>query len=82
MLTVKPTPEMIEQWKKTFEKYRCQLSANRKTGKELVRYFESKYPFLILYHKPQTNQIRTGQAKRDFGGGVTKTSAPLPTFCR
>ena len=48
MLTTKPTSQMIKKWKETFEEYHSSLSANRKTGSEIIKYFESKYPFLEI----------------------------------
>lgn len=48
MLTTEPTPEMIAQWKRVFEMYRSALTPNRKSGKEVDRYFREKYPYQMF----------------------------------
>ncbi len=45
MLTTKPTVEMIEKWKKTFEENRNNLFPNRKNGKEVDEHFKSIYDY-------------------------------------
>ena len=45
MLTTKPTAEVTQKWKKTFEENRDNLFPNRKTGKELDEYFKKSYDY-------------------------------------
>ena len=44
MLTTAPTEEMVAEWKRVFEMYRSSLVPNRKSGREVDRYFREKYP--------------------------------------
>lgn len=48
MLTTEPTAEMIAEWKRIFEAHHSAMKPNRKTGKEIDRYFREKYPYQIL----------------------------------
>lgn len=48
MLTSKPTPEMIQEWKNLHEEYCKSLAPNRRTGKELKEYFCAKYQSEVL----------------------------------
>ena len=43
MLTTEPSAEMISEWKRIFEAYHSALTANRKSGREIDRYFREKY---------------------------------------
>ena len=43
MLTVKPTAEMIAEWKRIFEAHHTAMKPNRKTGTEVDQYFRNKY---------------------------------------
>ncbi len=45
MLTTKPTPEMLQEWKRLHEEYRPLLSPNRKSGAQVDAYFREKYPY-------------------------------------
>lgn len=44
MLTTKPTPEMLQEWKRLHKEYRPLLSPNRKSGAQVDAYFREKYP--------------------------------------
>lgn len=48
MLTAEPTAEMIAEWKRIFESYHSSLTPNRKSGKEVDRYFRKKYAYRSL----------------------------------
>ncbi len=48
MLTTEPTAEMIAEWKRIFESYHSSLTPNRKSGKEVDRYFREKYVYRLL----------------------------------
>ena len=39
MQTVKPTAEMLAEWKRIFEAYHAAMKPNRKTGTEVDQYF-------------------------------------------
>lgn len=43
MLMQEATPEMINTWRHTFDKYRNKLSPNKKTAFEIIEYLEKKY---------------------------------------
>lgn len=43
MLTEKISREMIDEYKKIYEKHRSELESNRKSGMEIDKYFTSKY---------------------------------------
>ncbi len=59
MLRVMATPEMREEWEKTFSQYKDILRPNRKTGQELVDYLKSKYS-LIPFHDDKADEIIIG----------------------
>ena len=43
MLTVEPTKEMIEEWKRIYRRNKGKLHPNRKTGLQVDAYFKRKY---------------------------------------
>ena len=49
MLTQEATPEMLEEWKKVWNEYLSRLKPNRRTGRELVHFLQSKYSLTELY---------------------------------
>jgi hypothetical protein len=48
MLTREVTPEMVASWKETFDRYRSQLSPDKKTGAEMIAYIRHRYPVTEL----------------------------------
>lgn len=48
MLTTEPTAEMLKEWKRIFELYHSTLTPNRKSGKEVDRYFREKYAYQLF----------------------------------
>ena len=48
MLTEKISRELIDEYKKIYEKHRSELRPNRKTGTEIEEYFTSKYSPAVL----------------------------------
>lgn len=44
MLTEKPTPELVRQWKETWGEYHERLKPGRKSGEELAAYLRERYP--------------------------------------
>ena len=43
MLTEKPTPEQIKEWKNIYEQYKDKIKPNKKTGREVIEYLLSHY---------------------------------------
>ena len=43
MLTVKPTEEMVQEWRRIHGEYRDRLVPNRKTGAQVNEYFINRY---------------------------------------
>ncbi len=48
MLTTKPTPEMLQEWKRLHEEYRPKLSPNRRSGTQVDAYFREKYSHTLI----------------------------------
>ena len=48
MQTVKPTAEMLAEWKRIFEAYHAAMKPNRKTGTEVDQYFRNKYAHQVF----------------------------------
>ena len=57
MLMTEPTPEMYEEWKRVWSKYKNILKPNRKTGKEIVEYLCSKYSLTELHEEKADNVV-------------------------
>ena len=66
MLTVQPTEEMIAQWKQLFEMYHSSLTPNRKSGREVDRYFREKYPHQILDNAAFREIVSLNITQNDF----------------
>ena len=49
MLTKPPTPEMYEEWKSIWRKYRNKLTPNRKSGKDLLDYLSNNYELTEIF---------------------------------
>lgn len=83
MLTQEPTPEMFEEWKSVWHKYKNFLTPNRKSGQELLDYLSHKYVLTETHDKEAADSVR-------FNVTINKTNAeklpnctiPQPlTFC-
>lgn len=48
MLLTEPTPEMIDEWKSTFEQYKTRLQPNKKPASEVLEYLKQKYPLVEM----------------------------------
>lgn len=48
MLTTEVTTEMIAEWKQIFEMHHAVMRPNRKTGKEIDKYFRDKYRYQVF----------------------------------
>ena len=51
MLMQKVTPEMLEEWKATWNEYKNRLLPNRKSGAEIAAYLLEKYPLAELHEE-------------------------------
>lgn len=58
MLTSPATPEMVEDWKRVHELYKNKLRPNRKTGREVVEYLQSKYTLTPRTDKRALDVVR------------------------
>ncbi|GAA0077635.1 hypothetical protein UT300005_20130 [Clostridium sp. CTA-5] len=56
MLMKEVTPEMVERWKKVWNKYKDKLRPNKKSGKEVVEYLKNKYHLEEL-HDDNAKQV-------------------------
>jgi hypothetical protein len=75
MLMEEPTPQMVEDWKTTFAKYRSRLKPNKKTATQIIEYLQAKYPLIqnkqekaikfvlhnIIANKPFADKIPPGK---------------------
>lgn len=48
MLMDKPTEEMIEEWKETYNKYKDKIKPNKKDGIDIITYLENHYSITEL----------------------------------
>lgn len=48
MLIDKPTEEMIEEWKETYNKYKDKIKPNKKAGIDIITYLENHYSITEL----------------------------------
>lgn len=56
MITSEPTAEMIQEWKQVYEVNHKQLKPNRISGREVDKYFRSKYS-PALYYSPEFKKV-------------------------
>lgn len=57
MITRQPTPEMLAEWKTTFERYKDLLQPNRKSGTALLEYLQSNYSLTEITDEKALNAI-------------------------
>jgi hypothetical protein len=57
MLTQPPTPEMLQEWKITWNKYKDILRPNRKSGQELLDYLDNKYILTEIHEKKAIDTV-------------------------
>lgn len=57
VLVKEPTPEMCEEWKTLWNKYKNRLKPNRKSGKELLDYLSNKYILTEIFEKDAIEAI-------------------------
>lgn len=58
MLTQEPTPEMFEEWKSVWHKYKDSLTPNRKSGQELLDYLSHEYVMTETHDKEAADAVR------------------------
>ena len=66
MLTMAPTEEMIAQWKQVFERYHSALIPNRKSGREVDRYFREKYTHQIFDNAEFREMVALNITENDY----------------
>jgi len=59
MQTTAATPELVEQWKRTYEAYRNRLQPNRKTGEQVLAFLRERYP-LKEFSSETAKQVVSG----------------------
>lgn len=52
-----PTPEMIQEWEKVWNKYKDVLKPNRKSGREIVDYLHSKYILTEIFSEKASRVV-------------------------
>ena len=57
MLMQAPTPEMVQEWKNVWNKYKDALQPNRKYGQEIVDYLFSKYILTEIYSERASKAV-------------------------
>jgi hypothetical protein len=67
---------MIEEWKRIYDAHHSDLRPNRKTGKEVDRYFREKYPCQPLEHPEFRRMVALSIMENDF----SKDKLPAGTF--
>jgi hypothetical protein len=66
MLREMATPEMVVEWKRTWEAWRKRLSPNRRRGDELVSYLRGKYPLREMSGECHVRAIRENVLANGF----------------
>ena len=79
MITQKPTPEMLTEWKNIFEQYKDLLQPNRKSGTDLLEYLQSNY-FLTEITDTNTLTIISENVSRNkiYAEKLPVGQLPLP----
>ncbi len=57
MLMQEPTPEMLEEWKCVWNKYKDYLTPNRKSGQELLDYMSQRYVLTEIQDKEAVDAV-------------------------
>ena len=79
MITQKPTPEMLAEWKNTFERYKPLLQPNRKSGTDLLKYLQSNYSLTEITDKMVLTVISKNVSRNKFYSEKLSTGQlPLP----
>lgn len=66
MITQKPTPEILTQWKNIFEQYKDLLQPNRKSGTDLLEYLQSNYSFTEITDEEVLTVISENVSRNAF----------------
>lgn len=59
MLTEEIRPELIKDYKRIFETYHSSMLPNRKTGREVDRYFRNRYPYQVYENEDFKNIVES-----------------------
>jgi hypothetical protein len=79
MLTLEPTPEMVEDWKRTWNEYRARLKANRKTGQELLAYLTRNYVLTEFYDQEAADIVCSNiMQNRPLAEKLPAGAVPMP----
>lgn len=66
MITRKPTKEMLNEWKATWEQYKDRLRPNRKSGAELLAYLQSHYTLTEISDKKALDVISANVTGNEY----------------
>lgn len=66
MITQKPTPEMLAEWKSIFDQYKDLLQPNRKSGIDLLGYLQSNYSLTEITDKEVLTAISENVSLNEF----------------
>ena len=66
MITQKPTPKILTEWKNIFEQYRDLLQPNRKSGTDLLHYLQSNYSCTEITDKELLSVISENVSRNAF----------------
>ena len=79
MITQKPTPEILTEWKIIFEKYKDLIKPNRKSGTELLDYLQSNYSLTEITDKEVLTIISENVSRNElFAEKLPVGQLPLP----
>ncbi len=79
MITKKPTPEILTEWKNIFEQYKDLLQPNRKSGTELLDYLQSNYSLTEITDEEILSVISENVSRNDFfAEKLSSGQLPLP----
>ena len=66
MLIHEVTPELIEEWKTVWHKYKDTLRPNRKSGNEITAYVKNRYPLTELTDEEALQVVAQNVLQNDF----------------
>lgn len=79
MVTQKPTPEILAEWKSIFEQYKNLLQPNRKSGADLLSYLQSSYSLTEITEQEALTAISENVSQNEFlAGKLPVGRSPLP----
>lgn len=79
MLTQEPTPEMVEEWKRIWNKYEARLKPNRKSGQELLDYLIQNYVLSEIHEQDAAETVCSNvMLNKPFAEKLPVGTAPQP----